>query len=150
MIFEEGGVTARDALITGTVFELRTSQEGRHFLVERDFSKLGDDTPRGAGLEIEPAADGSFGTRGGNTVVRVMQIASNAAINAQGGTGPIMDLMNFYISESNQAYAATGIPLSLQNAGLFRASNPERATAQQNASGLRNLSGAQYTKAPYP
>ncbi|MCA1779068.1 MAG: zinc-dependent metalloprotease [Xanthomonadaceae bacterium] len=128
--------------LAGAVFELRTSQEGKHFLIERDFSKLGykDDTPKGVELGIDLPAEGSFGSRGGNTVVRVMQIASNAAINAQGGTGPIVDLMNFYISQSNQAYAATGIPLSLQNAGLFRATNPERATAQQNASGLRNLS----------
>ncbi|MBU1188410.1 MAG: zinc-dependent metalloprotease [Gammaproteobacteria bacterium] len=126
--------------VAGNIFELRTTQTGKHFLVQRDFRKLGhkDDTPRQSYTSSSRSAAGP--QRGGNTVIRVMQIASSAAISAQGGTGPIVDLMNFYISQSNQAYAATGIPITLQNAGLFQATNPERATAQQNVSGLRNLS----------
>lgn len=129
--------------MAGVVFELRTTQGGQHVLVERDFSTLGleDDTPANGlyGKAAFGEANAVADTRGGNTVIRVMQIASNAAINAEGGTGPIVDLMNFYLSQANQAYAATSIPITLQNAGLFRATDPERSTAQQNVSGLRNL-----------
>jgi len=130
--------------VAGSIFEVRTTQTGRHFLVQRDFQNLGyeDDTPKQTYRTSSNPSESRPGApnRGGNTVIRVMQIASSAAISAQGGTGPIVDLMNFYISQSNQSYAATSIPITLQNAGLYQATNPERATAQQNVSGLRNLS----------
>ncbi len=117
------------------IFEISTLQNGQYLLAERDFTTLGnaDDTPQ-LTLPVNTET-----TRGGNNIVRVMQIASNTAINAAGGVGPIVDRMNFFISQSNQAYSATSIPITMQSAGLFRATNNERSTAQQNASGLRNL-----------
>lgn len=124
------------------IYEIRTLQNGQHVMVERDFSKLGtgDDSP-GVSLPTSTlsGAKGFGAATRGSTTLRVMQIISNAAINAQGGVSPAVDLLNFYISQSNQAYSATGIPITVQSAGLFRASEAERSTAQQNASGLRNL-----------
>lgn len=119
------------------VYEISTTQNGQHILAERDFSNLGtgDDTPKS---ELSIEAEKIAATRATSTI-RVMQIASNTAINSAGGVGPIVDRMNFFISQSNQAYSATGIDINMVSAGLFRATNNERSTAQANASGLRNL-----------
>lgn len=119
------------------IYEVSTLQNGQYILAERDFSKLGtgDDTPKS---ELSIQAEKVAATRATSTV-RVMQIASNTAINSAGGVGPIVDRMNFFISQSNQAYSATGIDINMVSAGLFRATNNERSTAQSNASGLRNL-----------
>ncbi len=119
------------------IYEISTLQNGQHVLAERDFTQLGyaDDTPKS---ELAIAAEEVAATRMTSTV-RVMQIASNTAINAAGGVSPIVDRMNFFISQSNQAYSATGIDINMQSAGLYRATNNERSTAQSNASGLKNL-----------
>lgn len=120
------------------IFEISTLQNGQHVLAERDFTKLGygDDTPKS---ELSTAIEQTAATRATSTV-RIMQIASSSAISAAGGVGPIVDRLNFFLSQSNQAYNATGIPITVQNAGLYQATNNELSTAQANASALRNLS----------
>ncbi|HID48860.1 MAG TPA: hypothetical protein EYP40_04455 [Chromatiales bacterium] len=55
-----------------------------------------------------------------------------------GGTSAIVNRMNFFIAQSNQAYANNGLALQLQDAGKWNTGATERSTAQSNASGLRN------------
>lgn len=148
-----GGRVFGQIRMEGKVFEVQTLQDGRQIMVERDFSKIGyeDDTPlesksRGGKKKqdfLAPLAVNSSETQAISPLavsnIRVMQIISNRAIDSLGGTGPAVDRMNFFISQSNQAYAATGIEITFQSAGLFRTEGgSERSTAQSNVQGLVN------------
>jgi hypothetical protein len=117
--------------IDGRVFGIQTTEQGQHILTEIDMSSIptGDDTPQKIGnvnslnfddlpvhrANIEPNAI----TANGSTI-RVLQTVTNDAINALGGVGPTVDRLNFFLAQSNSVYAANGLDIELQSAGLFR------------------------------
>jgi hypothetical protein len=113
------------------VYELLTVEEGGHYLlIERDFSQLPqeDDTPlldNPINVEEllnndskEPRADHT------KTIVRVLQIASRNARNQLGGIKCARDRMLLFLNQANEVYRNNGIPLQLQNAGLYTPPGP--------------------------
>ncbi|MCG8463447.1 MAG: zinc-dependent metalloprotease [Xanthomonadales bacterium] len=129
-------------------FELLTMNNGEYVLVERDYSQLnhGDDTPETdytaygqfpfdySLSEAGPA--GSPGPRGGNTQIRVIQAVTPQVVNALGGISAAVDLMHFFIAQTNQVYRNNNLALRLVNAGTFRVSPNERSTVGANLSDL--------------
>ena len=110
----------------GQVYELLTVEEGGHYLlIKRDFSQLPqeDDTPlldNPINAEElldndskEPRADQA------KTIVRVLQIASRNARDQLGGIKSARDRMRLFLNQANEVYRNNGIPLQLQNAGLY-------------------------------
>jgi len=121
----------------GKVFEVYTTEGGKHLMYGRDFTVIGteDDTPVERAILPAPSGKGQGKSRpstpavplasdlnllvAGGTEIRVMQIISGAAVNALGGVSPAVDRLNFFISQANEAYNITGLPPQVVSAGLF-------------------------------
>jgi len=137
----------------GEVFEVYTTEDGKHLMYGRDFSVIGteDDTPATNAILPAPSGNGQ-GRPGvpavpltselsllaaGGTEIRVMQIISGAAVNSLGGVSPAIDRLNFFISQANEAYSITGLPPVVVSAGLYYTEGQsELSTAVANIQSL--------------
>jgi hypothetical protein len=138
--------------IDGRIFGIQTTDLGKHILTEIKTSDLdiplGDDTPKkigsrvlsGQGFASDVSDQGAFANAVGpnGSTIRVLQTATNEAINALGGTGPTVDRMNFFLAQSNDVYARNGLDLELQDAGRFRSGFAELAFMDQNLDAIAN------------
>ncbi|TDF41499.1 hypothetical protein EYS14_01175 [Alteromonadaceae bacterium M269] len=143
--------------VDNRVFNVQTTASGQHILTEVDMSLVptGDDTPTKVGNVLRSKKFFGFDAAAGAanndslvttaevanpTVIRVLQTATDAAINALGGVTPTVDRLNFFLAQSNDVYANNGLAIRLESAGLFRAGAPERPFMDQNLDGLANPS----------
>ena len=71
------------------------------------------------------------------TTIRVMSVATNAAINAAGNISSLMDLA---VAESNQSYQNSGVDIQLQTAGKYRVSYSESGSFSTDLARIRGTS----------
>lgn len=128
--------------IDDQIFEIMTTEAGRHILVERDFSQLGteDDTPE---LEL-PVAVTPFDSLGvdiapmaATSTIRVLQVTSTTAIN-RFGVSAIVDRMNFFIAQSNDVYANNDLSIVLQDAGKYNSGRSELSSVTANTFAIKD------------
>jgi hypothetical protein len=133
--------------IDGRVFGIQTTELGQHILTEIDMSSLptGDDTPQKVGVtnipefkEFNPFGEAVNAVGPNGSTIRVLQTVTNEAINALGGVGPTVDRLNFFLAQSNSVYAANGLDIELQDAGLFRSGFAELGFMDANLDAIAN------------
>ncbi|WP_086934251.1 M12 family metallo-peptidase [Agarilytica rhodophyticola] len=127
--------------VDGRIFEIMTMENGKHMMVERDFSQLGvgDDTPD-TELPVETSFTASNSLTSAAlapTTIRVLQVASTTALN-RFGTNNVVDRMNFFIAQANDVYANNNIDIVLQDAGKFSSGRSELSSVSANIRGLQS------------
>ncbi|WP_086931762.1 M12 family metallo-peptidase [Agarilytica rhodophyticola] len=127
--------------VDGRIFEIMTMENGKHMVVERDFSQLGiaDDTPAGE-LPIEDNfASNNILTSAAaaRSNIRVLQIASATVLN-RFGKNTVRDRMSFFLAQANDVYANNGIDIVLRDAGRISSRVAELASVTANVIGLRD------------
>lgn len=130
-LVRRGDTVTGNVRIDGTLFRIRPLPGGGHAVVEVDESRMPADHPAEysdlpritmAGAQpgmIAPAAI----SPGATATIRVMVVATNAAVTAYGGN--MRSLIDLAISESNQGYANSNVGISLVLAGYYTTSYSE-------------------------
>ena len=134
LVRRDGTITG-NVRIKGTLYRIRPLIDGTHAVIEVDESRMPADHP--AEYSDLPRMDvsasktksggGDFSTMaispGTTATIRVMVVATNAAVNAYGGN--MRSLMDLAISESNQGYANSNVGINLVLAGYYTTSYTE-------------------------
>lgn len=134
LVRRDGTVTG-NVRVDGTLYRIRPLPDGSHAVIEVDESRMPADHPAAyAELPHFDMAPRSGGTAGGDftamaispgatATIRIMVVATNAAINAYGGN--MRSLIDLAISESNQGYANSNVGINLVLAGYYTTSYTE-------------------------
>ena len=147
IIVRNGNKLTGTLRIDGDLYALRSLKSGGHAIARVDETKMPADHPAEYGLlpriEMGDAAD-RFTTAArpapgdisiqANTVIRVMVVATQSAVNA---SGDIAGLVNLAIAESNQGYANSGVAITLQLAGRYTTSYAQSGSFSTDLSRFR-------------
>ncbi|WP_448142083.1 zinc-dependent metalloprotease [Stenotrophomonas bentonitica] len=105
----------------GTLYRLRPLSDGRHVLVQVDESRMPAEHPADYNTlpKIEmPASDRAgiaAASSGTPATIRVLVVATNAAVSAYGGN--MQSLVQLAVAESNQGYTNSNVGITMQLAG---------------------------------
>ncbi|MFC0677226.1 M12 family metallo-peptidase [Lysobacter korlensis] len=132
LVRRDGTVTG-NVRVDGRLFRIRPLPGGGHAVIEVDESRMPADHPADYAdlprfdMTASNTTSGGFTTMaispGTTATIRVMVVATNAAVNAYGGN--MRSLMDLAISESNQGYANSNVGINLVLAGYYTTSYTE-------------------------
>lgn len=130
LVRRDGTVTG-NVRVDGTLYRIRPIAGGGHAVIEVDESRMPADHPAAYSdlprLDMQAAQSGLLAPAainpGATATIRVMVVATNAAVNAYGGN--MRSLIDLAISESNQGYANSNVGINLVLAGYYTTSYSE-------------------------
>jgi len=133
LVRRDGTITG-NVRVKGTLYRIRPLPDGSHAIIEVDETRMPkdhpeeySDLPRLDMTASRTKTGGDVGTMaispGATATIRVMVVATNAAVNAYGGN--MRSLMDLAISESNTGYLNSNVGINLVLAGYYTTSYTE-------------------------
>lgn len=137
LVRDAAGITG-NVRIQGDLYAIRPLDDGLHAFYKVLVKKLPSDHPPEYGRLPSYAAPSpsAIGIRAISTI-RVMSVATDAAINAAGNISSLMDLA---VAESNQSYQNSGVEIRLETAGKYRVSYNESGSFSTDLARIRGTS----------
>lgn len=138
LIRDVAGITG-NVRIQGDLYAIRPLGDGVHAFYKVHTRALPPDHPpeyariQSAASKLPAAHDGSKAI----TTIRVMSVATPAAISAAGNISSLMDLA---VAESNQSYQNSGVEIRLQTAGKYSISYTESGSFSTDLARIRGTS----------